>query len=94
MGILTLIQGGWKKSLQKSYRKFSFRANIALKVFWLCSLLKSRLECPDFLEKLESAQVSVPQNTVGMYADLFATQYSTCLKQIACSKMSYSLFSV
>ncbi|PWA42468.1 hypothetical protein CTI12_AA544410 [Artemisia annua] len=29
----------------------------------LCSLLKSRLECPDFLEKLESAQVSVPQNT-------------------------------
>nr|GEU43686.1 hypothetical protein [Tanacetum cinerariifolium] len=28
----------------------------------LCSLLKSRLECPDFLEKLESAQVSVPQN--------------------------------
>ncbi|XP_034676680.1 uncharacterized protein LOC117907288 [Vitis riparia] len=28
----------------------------------LCDLLKSRLECPDFLEKLESAQVSVPQN--------------------------------
>lgn len=28
----------------------------------LCSLLKSRVECPDFLEKLESAQVSVPQN--------------------------------
>lgn len=28
----------------------------------LCSLLQSRLECPDFLEKLESAQVSVPQN--------------------------------
>ncbi|XP_076890344.1 uncharacterized protein LOC143541389 isoform X2 [Bidens hawaiensis] len=28
----------------------------------LCSLLKSRLECPDFLEKLECAQVSVPQN--------------------------------
>ncbi|KAK3030732.1 hypothetical protein RJ639_036536 [Escallonia herrerae] len=28
----------------------------------LCSLLKSRIECPDFLEKLESAQVSVPQN--------------------------------
>ncbi|XP_076931112.1 uncharacterized protein LOC143596149 isoform X2 [Bidens hawaiensis] len=27
----------------------------------LCSLLKSRLECPDFLEKLECAQVSVPQ---------------------------------
>ncbi|KAJ9673982.1 hypothetical protein PVL29_023499 [Vitis rotundifolia] len=28
----------------------------------LCDLLKSRLECPDFLEKLESARVSVPQN--------------------------------
>lgn len=28
----------------------------------LCDLLKSRVECPDFLEKLESAQVSVPQN--------------------------------
>lgn len=28
----------------------------------LCFLLKSRVECPDFLEKLESAQVSVPQN--------------------------------
>lgn len=28
----------------------------------LCSLLKSRLECPDFLEKLETAQVSLPQN--------------------------------
>lgn len=28
----------------------------------LCSILKSRVECPDFLEKLESAQVSVPQN--------------------------------
>nr|XP_043635850.1 uncharacterized protein LOC122606998 [Erigeron canadensis] len=28
----------------------------------LCSLLKSRVECPDFLEKLESAQFTVPQN--------------------------------
>ncbi|KAI7733323.1 hypothetical protein M8C21_021316 [Ambrosia artemisiifolia] len=28
----------------------------------LCSLLKSRVEGPDFLEKLECAQVSVPQN--------------------------------
>ncbi|KAE8056966.1 hypothetical protein FH972_013695 [Carpinus fangiana] len=28
----------------------------------LCDLLKSRLECPDFLEKLECAQASVPQN--------------------------------
>ncbi|KAL6176824.1 hypothetical protein ACLB2K_053456 [Fragaria x ananassa] len=28
----------------------------------LCNLLKSRVECPDFLEKLESAQASVPQN--------------------------------
>ncbi|KAL8225473.1 hypothetical protein R6Q57_018030 [Mikania cordata] len=28
----------------------------------LCSLLKSRVECPDFLEKLECAQVTVPQN--------------------------------
>ncbi|CAN1340881.1 hypothetical protein LINPERPRIM_LOCUS39004 [Linum perenne] len=26
----------------------------------LCDLLKSRVECPDFLEKLESAQLSVP----------------------------------
>ncbi|XP_058221289.1 uncharacterized protein LOC131331386 isoform X2 [Rhododendron vialii] len=28
----------------------------------LCDLLKSRVECPDFLEKLESAQASAPQN--------------------------------
>jgi len=28
----------------------------------LCDLLKSRLECPDFLEKLECAQTSLPQN--------------------------------
>ncbi|XP_050375519.1 uncharacterized protein LOC126793121 isoform X2 [Argentina anserina] len=28
----------------------------------LCDLLKSRFECPDFLEKLQSAQASVPQN--------------------------------
>ncbi|XP_004490430.1 uncharacterized protein [Cicer arietinum] len=30
----------------------------------LCDLLKSRLECPDFLEKLECAQASVLKNTV------------------------------
>ncbi|GKE22980.1 hypothetical protein Tco_1434492, partial [Tanacetum coccineum] len=34
-------------------------------------LLKSRLECPDFLEKLESAQVSVPQNLAGIYGTGF-----------------------
>ncbi|KAM3682454.1 hypothetical protein ACB098_12G075000 [Castanea mollissima] len=28
----------------------------------LCDLLKSRVQCADFLEKLESAQVTVPQN--------------------------------
>ncbi|XP_065881375.1 uncharacterized protein [Euphorbia lathyris] len=28
----------------------------------LCNLLKSRVECPDFLEKLECAQVSLPQS--------------------------------
>ncbi|KAG6705228.1 hypothetical protein I3842_07G170000 [Carya illinoinensis] len=28
----------------------------------LCDLLKSKVECPDFLEKLESAQAIVPQN--------------------------------
>ncbi|OWM67727.1 hypothetical protein CDL15_Pgr019228 [Punica granatum] len=28
-----------------------------------CDLLKSRVECPDFLEKIESAQVPVPQNS-------------------------------
>ncbi|GAB4861341.1 hypothetical protein Ancab_036502 [Ancistrocladus abbreviatus] len=27
----------------------------------LCDLVKSRVECPDFLQKLKSAQVSVPQ---------------------------------
>ncbi|XP_071716569.1 uncharacterized protein [Rutidosis leptorrhynchoides] len=30
--------------------------------YLLCSLLRSRVEGPDFLEKLESAQVSVPHN--------------------------------
>ncbi|XP_022131799.1 uncharacterized protein LOC111004869 [Momordica charantia] len=29
----------------------------------LCDLLKSKVECRDFLEKLEDAQASVPQNT-------------------------------
>ncbi|PON70493.1 hypothetical protein TorRG33x02_256490 [Trema orientale] len=28
----------------------------------LCELLKSRVECPDFLEKLACAQASIPQN--------------------------------
>ncbi|XP_052190274.1 uncharacterized protein LOC127799979 [Diospyros lotus] len=28
----------------------------------LCTLLKSRVECPDFLEKLESVQASIPRN--------------------------------
>ncbi|CAN0873393.1 hypothetical protein LINGRAHAP2_LOCUS10361 [Linum grandiflorum] len=31
----------------------------------LCDLLKSRVECPDFLEKLESAQLSLPTDTTG-----------------------------
>ncbi|CAN1185408.1 hypothetical protein LINPERHAP2_LOCUS37531 [Linum perenne] len=35
----------------------------------LCDLLKSRVECPDFLEKLESAQLSVPPDTTGMSSD-------------------------
>jgi hypothetical protein len=35
----------------------------------LCDLLKSRLECPDFLEKLECAQTSLPQNIAGRLAD-------------------------
>jgi hypothetical protein len=30
----------------------------------LCSLLKSRVECPDFLQKLETAQVSLPQSII------------------------------
>ncbi|XP_038886055.1 uncharacterized protein LOC120076332 isoform X2 [Benincasa hispida] len=30
----------------------------------LCDLLKSKVECRDFLEKLEDAQASVPQNTL------------------------------
>ncbi|CAK9312993.1 unnamed protein product [Citrullus colocynthis] len=30
----------------------------------LCDLLKSKVECRDFLEKLEDAQASVPQNTI------------------------------
>ncbi|KAK4801119.1 hypothetical protein SAY86_021606 [Trapa natans] len=28
----------------------------------LCGLVKSRVECPDFIEKIENAQVPVPQN--------------------------------
>ncbi|KAJ0024272.1 hypothetical protein Pint_08448 [Pistacia integerrima] len=32
----------------------------------LCDLLKSRVECANFLEKLECAQVSAPQNNAGM----------------------------
>lgn len=33
----------------------------------LCDLLKSRVSCPNFLEKLECAQVSVPQSNTGMH---------------------------
>ncbi|KAF8023345.1 hypothetical protein BT93_F0753 [Corymbia citriodora subsp. variegata] len=36
----------------------------------LCELLKSRVECPEFLEKLECAQVSVPQNEEGSSWDM------------------------
>ncbi|KAK3423484.1 uncharacterized protein LOC104448018 [Eucalyptus grandis] len=36
----------------------------------LCELLKSRVECPEFLEKLEFAQVSVPQNEEGSSWDM------------------------
>lgn len=32
----------------------------------LCDLLKSRVECPDFLKKLECAQVSIPRNAAGI----------------------------
>lgn len=31
----------------------------------LCDLVKSRVECPDFLKKLESVHGSVPQNMAG-----------------------------
>lgn len=33
----------------------------------LYDLLKSRVQCPDFLEKLECAQVTVPENIAGMH---------------------------
>lgn len=33
----------------------------------LCELIKSRVECPDFLEKLACAQASVSQNLAGMH---------------------------
>lgn len=35
----------------------------------LCSLLKSRVDSPDFLEKLENCQVSVPHNMTGMFTE-------------------------
>lgn len=35
----------------------------------MCDLLKSKVEHRDFLEKLEDAQASVPQNTFGMSSD-------------------------
>lgn len=35
----------------------------------LRDLLKSRVECPDFLQKLEKAQASVPQNLAGMFSE-------------------------
>lgn len=37
----------------------------------MCDLLKSKVERHDFLEKLEDAQASVPQNTFGMSSDQF-----------------------
>lgn len=41
----------------------------------LCDLLKSRVECADFLEKLEYAQVSAPPNNNGMHPKM--VPYST-----------------
>lgn len=45
----------------------------------LCDLLKSRVECPDFLEKLECAQASVSQNAAGMHPHIIPIFYLVVL---------------
>lgn len=58
--------------VNKSFRKVM----LFVSVLQLCDLLKSRVECPDFLEKLESAQASVPQNMAGRDLKAVALRYS------------------
>lgn len=63
----------------------------------LCDLLKSRVECPDFLAKLESAQFSVSQNISGMepmlssYLNELEYNIWTCFLML-CTYMSFYLF--
>jgi len=40
-------------------------------LFQLYDLIKSRVECDDFLEKIESAQVSAPQHLAGEDYNVF-----------------------
>ena len=47
----------------------------------MCDLLKSKVECRDFLEKLEDARASVPLNTFGISSELNQTLLRNC-KQI------------
>ena len=65
----------------------------------LCDLLKSRVECHDFLEKLESAQVSVPQNIsgkdpkLGSYSNRLEYIILTCfLMQCTCISIYFFEF--
>lgn len=44
----------------------SFLMSFVIYFEQLCDLLKSRVDSPDFLQKLENAQASVPQSIAGM----------------------------
>ncbi|EEF48603.1 uncharacterized protein LOC8268394 [Ricinus communis] len=48
--------------LEDSSRETLVASPVDREAYELCDLLKSRVECADFLQKLECAQVSVPQN--------------------------------
>lgn len=53
--------------MSSSFKFWNFLVDscVCSSLFQLYDLIKSRVECDDFLEKIESAQVSAPQHLAG-----------------------------
>ncbi|KAJ8762566.1 hypothetical protein K2173_008005 [Erythroxylum novogranatense] len=56
----------------------------------LCDLLKSRLECPEFLEKLECARISISKNTPDL-EDYVLVRQEDIVEGIACFMAAWFL---
>lgn len=61
------------ENCNSEFAAYSFSA-----LMQLCDLLKSRVECPDFLEKLECAQASVPHGIAGMHPEMVSFNVFSC----------------